>query len=255
MSEAEILYNKFNKKIYNLAYRMTGNKEDASDITQEAFIQAFKSIDKFRGESGHYTWLYQIAKNKCLRFLERKGKLTFQSLQELSETVCSPISEEIPEKDKMQYISQVKDGCLSGLLRCLPIQQRLAFILNIFLEISIKQVALIIDKSENATRILIHRSRQCIKEYLCENCSLYNSKNTCRCENLINFSLKMNWIEPALEKSKILKAEKEIKDLKDEVRLYKTLQNKTTPENINLQIRQLLTNKRDFVILSEKKVK
>ena len=60
---------------------MTGNKDDASDITQDTFIQGFKSIDKFRGESQIYTWLYKIAKNKCLRLLEKKNKTTFLSLQ------------------------------------------------------------------------------------------------------------------------------------------------------------------------------
>ena len=72
MEYTEVIYKKYSKKIYNLAYRMTGNKDDASDITQDTFIQGFKSLDKFRGESQIYTWLYKIAKNKCLRL---KNKL------------------------------------------------------------------------------------------------------------------------------------------------------------------------------------
>jgi RNA polymerase sigma-70 factor (ECF subfamily) len=230
---------------------MTGDKDDASDITQETFIQGFKSLDKFRGESQIYTWLYKIAKNRSLRFLEKKNKTTFLSLQELIDNTSSPVSDDISETEKMNYMSQVKDGCLSGLLRCLSLQQRLAFILNVILDLPMEQVASIIDKSENATRILVHRSKKNIKDFLCNNCSLYDSKNTCRCENLINISLKQGWISlnnPA-------RIESEIKDLKDVVRLYKTLQETSPTNDFDKQVQRLLAEKVDFLILNGTKVK
>lgn len=251
MVNIEIIYKQYSKRIYNLAYRMTGNKDDASDITQETFIQGFKSLDKFRSESQIYTWLYKIAKNKSLRFLEKKNKTTFTSLQELIDKTSSPISDEISETEKTNYISQVKDGCLSGLLRCLSLQQRLAFILNVILDIPVEQVAGIIDKSENATRILVHRSKQNLKDFLCNNCSLYDSKNNCRCENLINFSLKQGWISPDNQ----ARVESEIKDLKDVVGLYKTLQETSPTNEFDKQMQRLLDDKVDFLILNDKKVK
>jgi len=82
---------------------MIGNTDDAFDITQETFIQAFNSIHKFRDESKIYTWLYKISKNKCLRFLEKRNKPTFLSMQELVEKVSSPVSEEISESEKCIY--------------------------------------------------------------------------------------------------------------------------------------------------------
>jgi RNA polymerase sigma factor (sigma-70 family) len=254
MQNPESIYKQFSKKIYNLAFRMTGNKDDANDITQETFIQAFTSINKFKGESHIYTWLYRIAKNNCLRFLKEKNKTTFLSLQELVNNVKSPISEEISEVEKSLYIAQVKDGCLSGLLRCLSLQQRLAFILNILLNMPIAQVAIVIEKSENATRILVHRSKQNIKDYLCCNCSLYDSNNPCHCENLINFSLKKGWINLEIDNN-LIQAESEIKNLKNVVNLYKTLKEKTPAENFTTLFQEFLTNKKDFIILNEKKVK
>jgi RNA polymerase sigma-70 factor (ECF subfamily) len=255
MENAEIIYNKYSKKIYNLAFRMTGNAEDASDITQETFIQGFKSIDKFRGESQIYTWLYKIAKNNCLNHLNKKNKTTFLSLQELIDNTSAPVSEEISENEKSLYISQVKDGCLSGLLRCLSLQQRLAFILNILLDLPIEQVATIIEKSENATRILVYRAKQNIKDFLCINCSLYDSKNTCRCENLINFSLKQGWIGQDNISNSLVGIEAEIKDLKNVVGLYKTLQESTPSYGIDKQIQLFLAEKEDFLILNAQKVK
>lgn len=232
---------------------MTGNKDDAADITQETFVQAFKSIGTFKGESKLYTWLYTIAKNNCLKFLEHKKRTTFQSLQTLIEQVSSPVSDEIQEADKVNYIAQVKDGCLSGLLRCLPLSQRLAFILHVLLDLPVEQVADVISKSENATRILVHRSRQNIKEFLCKNCSLYNANLACRCENLINFSLKQGWIEQNGVTNARL--ESEIKNLKDVVALYKSLQDATPATDIEKKIQALLFGETDLLILTDKKVK
>lgn len=255
MEEPEIIYKKYNKKIYNLAYRMTGNKDDASDITQDTFIQAFKSLENFRGDSQVYTWLYKIAKNNCLKLLKEKKKSSPASLQELIDNASSPVSEDICEADKTRYIEQVKDGCLSGLLRCLSLQQRLAFILNILLNMPIGQTAAVIGKSENAARILVHRAKQNIKSFLCQNCSLYDPKNKCRCENLINFSLKQGWIGLDNRSGATALAETEIKDLKNAAGLYKTLQEAVPDNSLSFKIRHLLDERKDFLILNTKKVK
>ncbi|MGD2033677.1 MAG: RNA polymerase sigma factor [Bacteroidales bacterium] len=255
MKEADILYNRYSKKIYNLAYRMTGNREDANDITQETFIRAFKSLDRFKGESHIYTWLYKIARNNCFRFLEKKKKTTFLSLQELIDKTSSPVSGEIPETEKRHYIKQVKDGCLSGLLRCLSLQQRLAFILHVLLEVPLEQVAGIVEKSENATRILVHRAKRNIRDFLCNNCSLYDPENTCHCENMIDFSLKQNWIGKDDMMVPVEQIESEIRTLKSVVGLYKTLEDITPANGLDKHIQRLLTDKENFSIFHDKKVK
>lgn len=61
-------------KIYKLSMRMVGNYDDAADITQEVFLQAFKSIKKFKGGSSFYTWLYRIAVNRCYSSYKKRGK-------------------------------------------------------------------------------------------------------------------------------------------------------------------------------------
>jgi RNA polymerase sigma factor (sigma-70 family) len=250
----EQIYKEHGKRLYSLAYRMTGNKDDASDILQETFLQVSKLADTFRGESQLYTWLYQITKNNCLRFLQKKKRSSFASLQDIVYKASVPVSEEITETQKSLYIAQVKDGCLSGLLRCLSLQQRLAFVLNVLLDFPVAQVATVIDKSENATRVLISRAKENIREFLCANCSLYKASNHCRCENLIHFSLKQGWIN-ANETDFPSKLEKEIKTLKSVVNLYKTLNEKTPDEAIQLKISELLDEKKDFLIFSPKKVK
>jgi RNA polymerase sigma factor (sigma-70 family) len=249
------IYSAFNKKIYNFAYRMTQNKELAEDITQETFIKVLNNYDKFRGDSSISTWIYAIAKNVCFQYLNKAKKGTFRSIEELIEKVSAPVDkDQYDEQEKQSYINQVKNGCLLGLLRCLSFYQRIAFILNVLNEISIKNISKIINRSENSTRILIHRARTNIKYFLCRNCSLYQETNKCKCENLISFSLKQEWIKtyrPTIAPEII---ESELKAFKDEVALYKTLPDYTVSNNLTEKISNII-EKTSFSIFSHKKVK
>ena len=76
----EKLVLEYEKSVYNRALRMTGNSEDASDMTQEAFIKAYNSLQSFRGDSKFSVWLYRIATNVCLDFLRSKSRKPTVSL-------------------------------------------------------------------------------------------------------------------------------------------------------------------------------
>jgi RNA polymerase sigma-70 factor (ECF subfamily) len=76
----ERLVLEYEKSVYNIALRMTGNSEDASDMTQEAFIKAYNSLQSFRGDSKFSVWLYRIATNVCLDFLRSKSRKPTVSL-------------------------------------------------------------------------------------------------------------------------------------------------------------------------------
>ena len=76
----EYLVAAYEKNVYNLALRMTGNPEDAADMTQETFIKAYNSLSAFRGDSKFSVWLYRIATNVCLDFLRKQKKTQSFSL-------------------------------------------------------------------------------------------------------------------------------------------------------------------------------
>lgn len=76
----ETLVLEYEKNVYNIALRMTGNSDDAADMTQEAFIKAYNSLQSFRGDSKFSVWLYRIVSNVCLDFLRSKNRRPTVSL-------------------------------------------------------------------------------------------------------------------------------------------------------------------------------
>ncbi len=76
---------KYRGRVYAVVYNMTSNREDASDLTQDAFIKSFQSINRFQGQSSFFTWLYRIAVNSTLTHLRKNRLRTFFSFEKINE--------------------------------------------------------------------------------------------------------------------------------------------------------------------------
>jgi RNA polymerase sigma-70 factor (ECF subfamily) len=99
----EQLISQYEKKVYNLAYRLTGKHEDASDVAQEAFLRAYSSLPDFRGDSSFATWLFRIVNNACLDELRKRKRQRLTSLDE-------PVAVEDGEMDRQLAIADSADG-------------------------------------------------------------------------------------------------------------------------------------------------
>lgn len=75
----------YEKKIFNVIYRILNDYEEAADLTQETFISAYKSFDRFRGDAKVYTWLYQIAVNHCRNRLRQRGRARALHIESLDQ--------------------------------------------------------------------------------------------------------------------------------------------------------------------------
>ena len=79
------LVNKYQKRIYELAYRFTHHPEDAADLCQEIFLKAFRALGRFENKSTFYTWIYQIAKNTCIDYSRRRtGRYDVAFVEEIA---------------------------------------------------------------------------------------------------------------------------------------------------------------------------
>jgi RNA polymerase sigma-70 factor, ECF subfamily len=74
---------KYRERIWGVVYHLTANREDAADLTQDAFIKAFQSINRFQGQSAFFTWLYRIAVNTTLNHLQKAKLRRFFSLEKI----------------------------------------------------------------------------------------------------------------------------------------------------------------------------
>jgi RNA polymerase sigma-70 factor (ECF subfamily) len=76
---------KYRGRVYSVVYNLTSNREDAADLTQDAFIKSFQSINRFQGQSSFFTWLYRIAVNSTLTHLRKNRLRTFFSFEKIDE--------------------------------------------------------------------------------------------------------------------------------------------------------------------------
>lgn len=251
----ESIYSSHRTAVFNFILKMTGDPVVTEDIVHDTFVSVFEKYENFRSESSLRTWIFAIAKNKSLKYFEKAKRSSFRDIGDLIESASDAGSvSRFSDTEKRDYIEQVKDGCLLGLLRCLSYYQRTAFILHVLHGFSADDTGEIIGKSSNAVRILVYRARTALKDFLCRNCSLYDRANPCRCENLISFSLKQGWIHDRRKGMTSVLIEQELEEFRDEVRLYKSMKDTDIPQSVNERIEKTLKSG-DYLIFSAKKVK
>ncbi len=158
----EILYERYKKYVYTLAYRYAGNKEDALDLTQEVFVSIFKSLDNFKEELSILPWVKRITVNKCLNFVrDRKVALslnqTIDNGLEMQDLIRSPETTE----SKAQYLDTKQ--ALEAAINKLSPEERMAVILRHMKGMKYDDIARTMDVPLGTLKTLLHRSRKTIK--------------------------------------------------------------------------------------------
>jgi RNA polymerase sigma-70 factor, ECF subfamily len=169
-SAFEELVDKYKQPVLNLVYRTLRDATEAEDLAQNVFVQVFKSADRYRVEAKFSTWLFTIARNLCLNELRRRSRHPAESLDAAVET-----REELPGRqfedkasvtapDQLLHdeLSRKVEECLASL----PENQRTAILLFKEQEMSYEEISRILDCSLSATKSLIHRGRETLKEKL-----------------------------------------------------------------------------------------
>ena len=163
----ETLIQSHQKKVYNIALRMTKNPEDAQELSQDAFVRAFIAIKKFRGDSSFATWLYRITMNVCTDFLRKRNKASVisieQSVYESQQTMQladnEPGPDEISEKNQLKKL--VKEA-----MDLLPPEHRQVLILRDLLDMTYKDIANTLSINEGTIKSRINRARENLKKVI-----------------------------------------------------------------------------------------
>lgn len=152
----------YKEKIYYHVRKIVVDHDDADDVTQETFIKIWRNLDKFRGDSKLYTWLYRIATNEALTFLQKKRKDNSVSIDDNELLVAgleSPRSDAYLDGDEIQLKLQ------KALLE-LTDKQRIVFNLKYFENLKYEEIAEITDTSVGGLKATYHFAVKKIEEYL-----------------------------------------------------------------------------------------
>ncbi len=153
------ILNEYKSQLYWLVRRMVMHHADADDVLQNVFIKVWQNMNKFRGDSELYTWVYRIGVNESLSFLNKKKK------QATSMTEFGSYLYEQMNADSYFDGTEAQKQLQKAILK-LPEQQRLVFNMRYFEEIKYQDMAEILGKSEGALKANYHHAVKKIEEYL-----------------------------------------------------------------------------------------
>ena len=153
----ERLYRMHIDRVYGLCLRMTGNVAEAEDCAQEAFIQAWTKLDKFRGDSAFSTWLHRIAVNAVLGRI-RKSKREQDRIQIAFEQSTSPVS--VADNGELRDLSEAVDR--------LPQGARHVFVLHAVYGYSHDETGAMLDIASGTSKAQLHRARRLLAQQLKE---------------------------------------------------------------------------------------
>ena len=148
--------------VFTLAYRMVGDREDARDVVQEAYIKAHKGLSRFRGDAHFTTWLYRITSNCAASFRTKRSKHRHDQLESDPDVV-----DERPSSDPQQRAAsrELRDE-LIAVLRELPPKLRAVVVLRDVYDLPHAEIATELGISESAAKVRLHRARKQLRDLL-----------------------------------------------------------------------------------------
>jgi len=195
----EKLLRKHQPFIYNIAWKMVKDPNDAQDITQEAMIKVITNLSKFEGRSQFRTWLYRIVVN---HFLQMKKNCPEGNINESFDTFTEKLAEipdnELTELEQEEKLAEIKDAnlsCMSGMLLCLTRQQRIVYILGELFNADHTIGAEIMGITKVNFRVRLSRARKDLLQFMNNKCGLVNKNNPCRCYKKVTAMIDAQFID------------------------------------------------------------
>lgn len=165
----EVLVERYKQKAYRIAFDFTRDREEAKDLSQDAFLQAYSHLRGFDRRSSFYTWFYRILVNLCLDSRRRKGRVSWESLDERTEkgTGLEKIANPGPTPDQEAMRGELSRR-IGDALATLPPKQRAVFLLKNHQGLSISEIAAIMKTAEGTIKAHLHRAVMSLRERLTE---------------------------------------------------------------------------------------
>lgn len=167
------LVEKYQKLVVNTCFGMLHDKDDAEDVAQDVFIEVFRSVENFRADSKISTWLYRIAVNRSLNFIrDNKKRKWFQSFEDAVKSknaIPENFTSGNSENADFNLENDQRANMLHEAINSLPENQKVAFSLNKYEDLSYKEISEVMDLSVSSIESLIHRAKRNLQKklYVC----------------------------------------------------------------------------------------
>lgn len=165
----EVLVERYQQKAYRIAFHFTRDREEAKDLSQEAFLRAFTNMKGFDRQSSFYTWFYRILVNLCVDYQRRRKRVAWESIDEKADKISATNgmtgTTTSPDRDAMaRELSRRVEAALAAL----PPNQRKAFILKNHQGLSIREIAQIMQSAEGTIKVHVHRAVMALRRSLAD---------------------------------------------------------------------------------------
>ncbi len=151
---------KYQEKLYWHIRRIVVTHDDANDVLQNMFIKVWKGLDNFREDSQLYTWLYRIATNECLTFLEQQKRKSSISFSDVEEGLSNKI------KAEGNFDANRLEWKLQLAIQHLPEKQRIVFNLRYYDEMPYEEMSKVLETSEGALKASYHHAAKKIEDFI-----------------------------------------------------------------------------------------
>jgi len=163
----EMLVARYEKQVYNITYRYTGNRDDAFDLSQEAFLKAYRGIKNFRQESTFKTWVYHIASNVCRDYLRKGKKYIEVSIDESVRGEDGDMEKQFADSNKGPdevYESKELSEFIQSIIDDLQQEYKEVIVLREIQQLSYEEIAKVLNCSLGTIKSRLNRARKILKE-------------------------------------------------------------------------------------------
>ncbi len=165
----EELVLEYQTRVYNIAMKMTGNEDDAFDISQEAFLKAYRALGGFRGEASFGSWLYRLTANLSVDFMRREARHRPEKAVYLDDETEGERPVEIPDLSSEPQTALERRETLEAIeagLKRLPEEQRLILVMRDFNGLSYQEISEALNVEMGTVKSRIYRARARLASFL-----------------------------------------------------------------------------------------
>jgi RNA polymerase sigma-70 factor (ECF subfamily) len=158
------LFLRYERTVLNLTWRLLGEREEAEDVKQEAFLRVLTKAEQFRGDCSFKTWILRIAHNLCCSALRRRQRRP--EVDPLDEMVLEPREEQVDANPEAHLLRRELAAQVQAALQALPEHHRAMIVLREMEGLTYDEIAEALGCTRNAVKVRLHRAREALRKKL-----------------------------------------------------------------------------------------